>query len=187
MVPPPPPPPRYSNNNAACPPPSSFFPLPDSPKSSWWKWKWTGRKWTRKQSRKREEKRDRSHKAPFFSPAILVGKIYSYVNKSLLPTLDNLSRRLPNQQRTLNKLPTELQYRNFVNKHRLSIQIGAKCAKMCAQCVLHIPTELPFCLPPLLVGWTHKVYWKKSRKINIFPSQSTLSFCHYSSFSSPSI
>ena len=30
----------------------------------------------------------------------------------------------PNRQRTLNKLSTELQCRDFVNKHRLSIQIG---------------------------------------------------------------
>ncbi len=29
---------------------------------------------------------------------------------------------LPNRQRTLNKLPTELRLKNFVNKHRLSIQ-----------------------------------------------------------------
>ena len=35
----------------------------------------------------------------------------------------------PNQQRTLNKFPTELQCRKFANKHRLSIQIGAKRAK----------------------------------------------------------
>ncbi len=58
---------------------------------------------------------------------------------------------LPNQQRTLNKLPTELRCRNFANKHRLSIQIGTKHAKMCMRCV-HIPTELPFCTPPLVVG-----------------------------------
>ncbi len=32
----------------------------------------------------------------------------------------------PNQQRTLNKLPTELQCRNFVNKHQLSIQVMQK-------------------------------------------------------------
>ncbi len=35
---------------------------------------------------------------------------------------------LPDQQRNLNKLPTELRCRNFVNKHRLIIQIGAKRA-----------------------------------------------------------
>ncbi len=39
----------------------------------------------------------------------------------------------------------------FVNKHRPSMQIGAKRAKTCMQCV-HIPTELPFCMPPLVVG-----------------------------------
>ena len=57
----------------------------------------------------------------------------------------------PNQQRTLNMLPSELRCRNFVNKHRLSIQVGAKRAKTCMQCV-HIPTEPPFCIPPLVVG-----------------------------------
>ena len=41
--------------------------------------------------------------------------------------------------------------RNFVNKHRLSMQIGAKRGKKCLQCV-HISTELPFCIPPLVVG-----------------------------------
>ena len=40
---------------------------------------------------------------------------------------------LPNQQRTVNKLPPELQCRKFVNNHRLSIQIGAKRAKTCMQ------------------------------------------------------
>ena len=51
-----------------------------------------------------------------------------------------------NQQRALNKLPTEFRCRNFVNKHRLSIQICAKRAKKCMQRV-HIRTELPFCMP----------------------------------------
>ncbi len=33
----------------------------------------------------------------------------------------------------------------------MSIQIGAKRAKMCMQCV-HIPNQLPFCTSPLVVG-----------------------------------
>ncbi len=37
--------------------------------------------------------------------------------------------RLPNRQRTLNKLRTELRCTNFVDEHRLSIQIGAKRAE----------------------------------------------------------
>ena len=49
----------------------------------------------------------------------------------------------PNQQRTLNKLPSELRCRDFVYKHRLSIQIDARRAKTFMQCV-HIQTELPF-------------------------------------------
>ncbi len=58
---------------------------------------------------------------------------------------------VPNQQRILNKVPTELRCRNFVNNHRLSIQISIKHGKACVQCV-HIPTELPLCMPPLVVG-----------------------------------
>ena len=45
---------------------------------------------------------------------------------------------------------------NFVNKHRLSIQVGVKRAKMCLQCK-HAPTELPFCTPPLVVGYIWRV------------------------------
>ncbi len=46
---------------------------------------------------------------------------------------------LPNQQRTLinSKLPTELQCRNFVKKHRLSMQIGTKRAETCMKCVIY--------------------------------------------------
>ena len=66
----------------------------------------------------------------------------------------------PNQQRTLNKLPSELRCRNFVSRHLLSIQIGTKRAKTCTQCV-HILTELPFCTPPLVVGHHHPPHTKK--------------------------
>ena len=45
---------------------------------------------------------------------------------------------LADQQRTFNKLLPELRCRNFVNKHRLSIQIDAKHAKTCMQCVYGI-------------------------------------------------
>ncbi len=58
---------------------------------------------------------------------------------------------IPSQQYILNKLSPELRCRNFVNKHRRSMQIDAKCARTCMQCV-HIATELPFCIPPLVVG-----------------------------------
>ncbi len=59
----------------------------------------------------------------------------------------------PTKGRALSKLPTEQRCRNFVNKHRLSVQIGAKRTKnvYICQCA-HFPTELPFCIPPLLVG-----------------------------------
>ncbi len=39
----------------------------------------------------------------------------------------------------------------FVNKHRLSMQICTKRAKMCMQCVF-IATELSFCIASLVVG-----------------------------------
>ncbi len=43
----------------------------------------------------------------------------------------------PNQQRTLSKLPTELRRRNFVNKRRLSMQIGTQtCENTCATCTV---------------------------------------------------
>ncbi len=35
----------------------------------------------------------------------------------------------PNRQRALNKLPTELRRRNFVDKHRLSMRIGTQACK----------------------------------------------------------
>ncbi len=37
--------------------------------------------------------------------------------------------KLPNQQRTLHKLPPELRRTNFVTKHRLSMQIAAQTCK----------------------------------------------------------
>ena len=47
----------------------------------------------------------------------------------LFPTRRETERD-PNQQRTLNKLPPELRRRNFVAKHRLSMQVGAQtCEK----------------------------------------------------------
>ncbi len=57
----------------------------------------------------------------------------------------------PNQQRTLNKLPTELRCGNFVNKHRLSTQIGAKRAKTCVK-FGHTPTET-LILHTTVDGW----------------------------------
>ena len=58
----------------------------------------------------------------------------------------------PNQQCTLNKLRTELQCRNFVNEHQLSMQVGAKRAKMWHAMCVYIPTELPF-LHTAVGGW----------------------------------
>ncbi len=50
----------------------------------------------------------------------------------------------PNQQRTLNKLPTELRRRNFVNKHRPSMQIGANHARTCMHCVIYFELSFRF-------------------------------------------
>ncbi len=59
---------------------------------------------------------------------------------------------LPNQQRTLNKLPPELRCGNFllISTDR-ACKSAPKRAKTCTQRV-HIPTELPFCMPPSVVG-----------------------------------
>ncbi len=57
----------------------------------------------------------------------------------------------PTNNATLINFRLSSDAKNFVNKHRLSIQIGARRAKTCVQCV-HIPTELPLCIPPLVVG-----------------------------------
>ena len=52
---------------------------------------------------------------------------------------------LPNQQRTLNKLPTELQCRTFVNKHRLSLQIWCQtCKRMCLHAMCSTILQLNF-------------------------------------------
>ncbi len=49
--------------------------------------------------------------------------------------------------------------KKIVHEHRPSIQMGAKRAKTCVQRV-HVPTELPFCVPPLLVGpsWLQQTF-----------------------------
>ena len=86
-------------------------------------------------------------------------------------------KKVPNQQQILNKLLTELQCRKFANKHQLSKQFDAKRAKMSVQCV-NILTELPFCVPPLVVGqdreFEKKVvfssfFLKKTRGTSQFP------------------
>ncbi len=70
---------------------------------------------------------------------------YTSIRKAhLIPT--------PNQQRTLNKLPTELRCRNFVNKLVCSYKSAPNM-----QSVYRILTELlPLCLPPWVVGHAGK-------------------------------
>ena len=64
----------------------------------------------------------------------------------------------PNQQRPLNKNPTKLNkvcLQLFGAKFSLSISYNFVPNMDNHVCKVHIPTELPFCLLPLLVG---KVY-----------------------------
>ena len=41
----------------------------------------------------------------------------------------------------------------IVTKHRLGMLIGAQTCEKCAFNIVRIPTELPFCMPPLVVGY----------------------------------
>ena len=63
-----------------------------------------------------------------------------------------LEPKPPNQQRALSKLPTELPTRKFLPiSTDLARKSAPKVQKTCAHCV-HVPTGLPFCMPPLVVG-----------------------------------
>ena len=70
--------------------------------------------------------------------------------------------RLPNQQRAFNKLPTELRCRNFVNKHPTEHTKSAPSVQKTCTRRVRVPTELPFCVPPLVVGC--QVEGKKNTK-----------------------
>ncbi len=60
---------------------------------------------------------------------------------------------VPNQQRrTLNKLLTELRCRNFVDKHRLSMQIGTKHGKTCSYAMCSYYSR-PVILGTTVDGW----------------------------------
>ena len=74
---------------------------------------------------------------------------------------------LPNQQRTLNKLLTELRCRNFVTKHRAEhTNRRERCKKTCMQCV-HIPTELAPCIATV-GGWVRFPEKKKLVCVCVF-------------------
>ena len=81
----------------------------------------------------------------------------------------------PNQQSSLNKLLTEFRCGNFVDKHGLSKQIGAKRAKMCMQCV-HIPNEPPF-LHTTVGGWGDFATGKITRLNWFFPLSLACAVC----------
>ncbi len=57
------------------------------------------------------------------------GRIVAFLFTHVFSLSTTVPEQQPNQQRTLNKLPTELRRRNFVNKHRLSVRIDAKTCK----------------------------------------------------------
>ncbi len=64
-------------------------------------------------------------------------------------------RAHPTNNALLTNFRLSSECRNFATEHRLSMQVGAKRAKTCMQCVRCVPTELPFCMPPLVVGQQH--------------------------------
>ena len=50
-----------------------------------------------------------------------------------LENVETLGKKVPNQQRTCNKLSPEMCCRNFVTKHQPSMQIGAQMCKNCVR------------------------------------------------------
>ncbi len=89
------------------------------------------------------------------------------VEKAIISILKKTLKitNMPNQQRTLNKLPTELRRKVFVTKHRLSIQIGGKRAKneyaMCTN------SDWDSILPTTVGGWA----WRENKRSLKHPSQ----------------
>ncbi len=58
---------------------------------------------------------------------------------------------IPNQQRTLNVLSITCAAAEILSMStNLAHKLGPNVQKTCTQCE-HIPTELPFCIPPLVV------------------------------------
>ena len=62
-----------------------------------------------------------------------------------------------NNQPTLNKLPPEIRCRHFVYQSPTAHTNRCQVCKKKNPCVqrVHISTELPFCTPPLVVGYLH--------------------------------
>ena len=77
----------------------------------------------------------------------------------------------PNQQCTLDKLPTELRCRKFVDEHRLRMQIGAKRAKKKPVHATWYIFRLSFhfCTPPLMVGRVFSSRGEGSTKLSTQP------------------
>ncbi len=69
---------------------------------------------------------------------------------------------VPNQQHTLNKLPAELRCRNCINKHQLSMQVGAKRAKNCACNVYLFQLGFRFTYHSWWLSWTLVGFWEFS-------------------------
>ena len=100
---------------------------------------------------------------PYFSvlSANLCRKTSSLKKNVALKLFSKKNLRLPNQQCTLNKLPTELRCRNLVNKNRLSIQIGRqRCKNVCAICGIY--SNWAFILHTTVAGWVRKTRLAKN-------------------------
>ena len=86
-------------------------------------------------------------------PGVLRGRGTGHLQQEVLPGKGGHCHQVvvhnvyanPNRQRTLYKLSTEL------------YKLVPKRAKMCLHCV-RISTELPFCIPPLVVGNIYGTY-----------------------------
>ncbi len=76
----------------------------------------------------------------------------------------------PNQRVTLDKLPTELRDRNFLNEHRPSTQTGAKMCKNVRATRMRSDRASIFFFCKLVVGWL--VSWWLGKKTKL-PSPST--------------
>ncbi len=80
-----------------------------------------------------------------------------------------------NTRRTLNKLPTELRRRSFVNKHRLSTQNRCPNVQKLRMRHVHVPAELPSSMPN--IGVFGYVLSKVKKNSNTLPPPPPLQCC----------
>ncbi len=103
--------------------------------------------------REREREREKRGKKKWEFPLLLLLQLVR-ARALWVAVGEAMKKSKPNQQRTLDRHPTELRRRKFFNEHPLSLQIGAKRAKkVCVTCIYIFWTELlPFRVPQLVVG-----------------------------------